>query len=58
MRALKSRRYVKIMNIKNSMVFYNEIFDIYSVLSFKLTCCIKFDYVHNDEVLTILRNEK
>jgi len=44
MRALKSHRYVQIMNNNNGLVFRHEIFRIYSVLSFKFVYCKKFDY--------------
>ena len=45
MHALKSHHYVKIMNNNNGLVFCHEMFHIYSVLCYKLTHCIKFDYL-------------
>jgi len=43
MREVKSHRYVKIMNNNNGFVFQHEMFHIYSVLSYKIICCMKFD---------------
>jgi len=42
MRALKSHCYVKITNNNNGLVFRHEIFQVYSILSFKFNRCMKF----------------
>ena len=54
MSALKSHRYVEIKNNNNGLVFRHKSFHIYSMLSFKFTCCMKFDIFKNSEVTDVL----